>query len=291
MKQIAVVSGKGGTGKTSIAASFASLNAKSVIADCDVDASTLHLLLNPKVLDQQEFRGSKLASIYKEKCIECMACQSACRYGAIRELRVDPFLCEGCGLCAYICPKGAIELKEKVSGYLYISETRYGPMSHARLGAAEANSGKLVTLVRQRAIALAKERDLDLIIIDGPPGIGCPVIATITGADFAVMVAEPTFSGLHDLRRLKGLVEYFRVKPLVIVNMYDLNEENTARIIDFCKAEGIEFLAKIPFDSTVADAMLLGKTVVEYSPNCEASREICQAWNRIDGFVKAIKDS
>jgi MinD superfamily P-loop ATPase len=283
MKQIAIVSGKGGTGKTSIAASFASLAGKCVIADCDVDASTLHLLLNPRVLVQQEFRGSKLASIDKEKCIECLLCEKACRYGAIRNLRVDPFLCEGCGVCAFLCPKGAIELTEKVSGYAYISETKYGPMAHAKLGAAEANSGKLVALVRQNAILLAKQKGLDLIIIDGPPGIGCPVIASLTGVDIAVMVAEPTFSGIHDLQRIMGLAEHFRLKPLAIVNMYDLNEENGARIIDFCEARCVEVLAKIPFDPSVTEAMVQGKTVVEYAPHAPASVKIREAWEKIKG--------
>ncbi|MEM3047303.1 MAG: P-loop NTPase, partial [Candidatus Bathyarchaeia archaeon] len=285
-RQIAVASGKGGTGKTTIVASFAALAGKTVVADCDVDAATLHLLLNPKVTSQQEFKGSKLASIDRDKCARCAICEGACRYHAIENLQVDPVLCEGCGVCAYVCPREAVSLQERVSGYAYVSETRFGPMSHARLLAAEANSGKLVAVVRHNAKRLAEREGLDLILIDGPPGIGCPVIASLTGVDLVVMVAEPTLSGLHDLERVLGVASHFGVKPLTIVNMYDINRGNAERIRDFCRRRGIGVIGMIPFDPTVTEAMVAGRPVAEYSPDCDASKEIEKAWGEVLDSLK-----
>jgi len=291
MNQIAVVSGKGGTGKTSLAASFAALAGKAVVADCDVDAATLHLLLDPKMISQQEFKGSRLAAIDEGKCTKCRACEEACRYHAIRGLEVDPILCEGCGVCAYICPEGAIQLGERISGYAFISETRYGPMSHARLRAAQANSGKLVALVRRNADLLSKRWGLKTILIDGPPGIGCPVIATLTGIDLAVAVTEPTFSGFHDLDRALDLARHFGIKSSVVINMYDINVENAESIIESCRKGGVEVIAKIPFDPTVTEAMVVGKPVVEYSPDCAASMEIRRAWQVIRSILNVDVDS
>lgn len=285
MKQIAVISGKGGTGKTTIVASFAALAEKVVMADCDVDAATLHLLLNPKVIAQQEFRGAKLALIDGERCARCGACEGACRYGAIKEFDVDPVLCEGCGVCACVCPTDAISLQERVSGHAYISETRFGPMSHAKLGAAEANSGKLVALVRQNALQLAERHSLGLILIDGPPGIGCPVISSLTGVDLAVIITEPTLSGMHDLGRILGVARHFGLLPRVIVNMYDINAGNTDKIAEACRRNGIGVVARIPFDPTVTEAMVAGKTVIEYSPNCGASVEIRRAWEEVRSIL------
>ena len=279
MKQITIVSGKGGTGKTTITASFAALARRVVVADCDVDAAVLHLLLDPRVITEQEFKGSKLASIDKVRCANCGLCQTACRFGAIRNLEIDPMLCEGCGVCAYVCPARAISLRERVAGRLYTSETRFGPMSHARLHAAEANSGKLVTLVRHKAKQLADREGLDLILADGPPGIGCPVIASLTGVDMAIIVTEATMSGLHDLRRILSLVRHFKMTSSVIINMWDINQVSAERISQFCEQEGIKVLARIPFDLKVTEAMVAGKPVVEYSPDCVASGGIRTAWD------------
>lgn len=285
MKQIAIVSGKGGTGKTTLTASFAALAGEVVIADCDVDAATLHLILNPKVVSKQEFKGQKLASIDKAKCVECRLCEETCRYDAIRNLEIDPVLCEGCGVCAYICPRSAISLSERISGEAYVSETRFGPMSHAKLGAAEANSGKLVALVRQNARQLAERENLSLILIDGPPGIGCPVIASLTGIDLVVVVTEPTLSGLYDLGRILGVARHFGVIPRVIINMHDINSENAEKIIESCKRNYAEVIAKVPFDLTVTEAMVAGKPVIEYSPSCMASKEIRRAWEEIQSIL------
>ncbi len=290
MKQVVVISGKGGTGKTTIVASFAALAGRVVMADCDVDAATLHLLLTPKVIRQQEFRGSKLASIDRDKCNGCLLCEKNCRYDAISDLKVDPVLCEGCGVCAFVCPNGAIDLQDRSSGYAYISETRFGPMSHARLGAAEVNSGKLVTLVRNNARLMAETEGLDPILIDGPPGIGCPVIASLTGVNLAIVITEPTLSGLRDLERILALTSHFGVTPLVVINMYDINKANADKTAEFCKGKNVGVLAKISFDPTVTEAMVAGKTVVEYAPSCTASGEIRRAWREVLNILSTDPD-
>jgi len=281
VKQITVLSGKGGTGKTTLVASFAALTQKIVITDCDVDAPDLHLLLGPQIVQTQKFIGSKVATIDKEKCIQCGKCEELCRFNAIEKLSVDPVLCEGCGVCAYICPVEAVELKERVSGYAFISKTKYGPMSHARLNPGEENSGKLVTLVRQNAKQVAKTENCELILNDGPPGIGCPVIASLGGVDMGLIVVEPTLSGIHDMERALGLLNHFKIPSLVCINKYDINEENTDRIVEFCESNGVEFVGKIPFDSIVTEAMVAGKTVVEYSPDNIVSQEIEIVWKRV----------
>jgi len=221
MKQITVLSGKGGTGKTTITAAFAVLAKKAVVADCDVDAPNLHMLLHPEILETKEFRGSKIAVINESKCVKCGACREKCRFDAItQDLTVDPFSCEGCGACTIVCPVNAVTLTERISGYAYISKIKYGFMAHALLNPGESNSGKLVTLVRQNAKLLAEKEGSNLIIIDGPPGIGCPVIASVTGVDAGLVVTEPTMSGIHDLKRALQLLEHFNVQPFVCVNTY-----------------------------------------------------------------------
>jgi MinD superfamily P-loop ATPase len=281
VKQITVLSGKGGTGKTTLVASFAALAKKTVLTDCDVDAPDLHLLLNPQIVQTQEFVGSKVAVIDKEKCIQCGKCKELCRFNAIEELSVDPVLCEGCGVCTYICPAKAIKLTERISGYAFISNTKYGPMSHARLNPGEENSGKLVTLVRKNAKRVTENESYRLILNDGPPGIGCPVIASVGGVDMGLVVVEPTLSGFHDMERALGLLNHFKISSLVCINKYDINEENTDRIAEYCASKGVEVVGRIPFDAIVIEAMVAGKTVVEYSPKNRVSQEIEMVWERV----------
>jgi len=282
MKQLTVLSGKGGTGKTTITASFAVLANNAVTADCDVDAPDLHMLLHPEIIGTQEFKGSKLAVIDETKCVQCGLCREKCRFDAITEnFNVDAFACEGCGVCTIVCPTSAIRLSERVSGHAYVSKTRYGFMAHAMLRSGESNSGKLVTLVRQNAKILAERGRSDLIIIDGSPGIGCPVIASVTGADASLVVTEPTMSGIHDLERTLRLLRHFGVQPFVCVNMYDINRDNAEKITSFCKENGIEVVGKISFNPVVTEAMVNGKPVVEYAPESDVTNEIVKMWETI----------
>lgn len=278
MKQLTILSGKGGTGKTTIAACFAALSENAVFADCDVDASNLHLLLNPEVKETFEFRGLKQAVIDPEKCTRCGRCVELCRFDAIKEYRVDPVHCEGCKVCVVNCPAEAIDFVDRVCGHAYISETRYGPMSHARLTPGMENSGKLVTLVRQNAQRLAEENGCDLVLVDGPPGIGCPAIASLSNVESSLIVVEPTLSGIHDLKRALELLRHFEVEPLVCVNKYDLNTDNTDEITGFCEENGIAMVGCVPFDSEVTKAMVQGRPVVEYRPGSPASAAIVKAW-------------
>jgi MinD superfamily P-loop ATPase len=286
MKQLTVLSGKGGTGKTSITASFAVLAKNAVVADCDVDAPDLHMLLHPEIIKTQVFKGSKVAVIDETKCVKCGLCKDKCAFDAITsDLNVDVIACEGCGVCAVVCPKNAISLAERVSGEAYISKTKFGFMSHALLHPGESNSGKLVTLVRQNAKILAEKEKCDLIIIDGSPGIGCPVIASITGVNAALVVTEPTLSGIHDLERVLKLLDHFNVAAFVCINMYDINTGNTKKILSFCREKRIEVVGIIPFSSEVTQAMVNGKTVVEYSPESGVAQEIEKMWNKIHLFL------
>ncbi|MCW3996061.1 MAG: P-loop NTPase [Candidatus Bathyarchaeota archaeon] len=285
MKQLTILSGKGGTGKTSITATFAVLAKNTVVADCDVDAPDLHMLLHPEVIKEQQFIGSKLAVIDCMKCVKCGLCRENCNFGAVTsDLEVDAIACEGCGVCKAVCPVGAISLAPKVSGRAFISKTKYGFMSHALLNPGESNSGKLVTLVRQNAKNVAQEEHFDQIIIDGSPGIGCPVIASVTGVDAALVVTEPTISGIHDLKRVLTLLNHFNVAPFVCINMYDVNVSNTTKILSFCKENRTEVVGIIPFSPDVTQAMVNGKTVVEYKPESGVAQEIASMWNRMQQF-------
>ena len=287
MKQLTVLSGKGGTGKTTITASFAVLAKNAVVADCDVDAPDLHMLLHPEIIKTQEFKGSKLAVIDKAKCVECGLCREKCRFDAITDdMKVDPIACEGCGVCTIICPVNAIKLTERISGHAYISKTKYGFMAHAILSPSESNSGKLVTLVRQNARILTEKENCDLIIIDGPPGIGCPVIASVTGIDAGLVVTEPTMSGIHDFERALQLLKHFNVQPFVCVNMYDINKDNTEKIVGFCEENGIKAVGKITFNPIITEAMVNGKPIVEYAPESDVAKEIERMWRNI---VSALK--
>lgn len=277
-KEVTVLSGKGGTGKTSITASLAVLSKEMVLTDCDVDAPDLHILLNPKILETKEFKASKVAVIDEETCIQCGKCEQHCRFKAIENYTVDPVLCEGCGVCSYICPVAAITLEKRVSGYTFISKTKYGSMSHALLNPGEENSGKLVSLVRKNAKQIAEKENCKLIINDGPPGIGCPVIASVGGVDMGLIVVEPTLSGIHDMGRAQSLLNHFKIPALVCINKYDLNLENTEQITQFCETNKVKLVGKVPFDSIVTKAMVAGKPVIEYSPESEVSRSIKKMW-------------
>jgi len=281
LKQITVISGKGGTGKTTLTASFAALAGNVVVADCDVDAPNLHMLLKPEVMSTQEFKGGKKASIDETKCTKCGECEKNCRFGAIKALKVDRVLCEGCSVCAYVCPAGAVELREEVSGYAYVSKTAYGFMSHARLSPGEENSGKLVSIVRQNARNIAEDNGVEVVLNDGPPGIGCPVIASLSGVDVGVVVVEPTLSGIHDMERALKLLDHFQVFPVICINKYDINVDNAQKIEAFCKDNDVDVAGKISYDQLVLKAMVSGKAVLEYSPRSKVSREIEMVWRKV----------
>jgi len=285
MRKMTILSGKGGTGKTTITASLAVLSSEAVLADCDVDASNLHLLLKPKVKETIEFKGLNLAVIDPEKCIQCGLCEEKCRFDAINDFVVDSIHCEGCKVCVQICPVQAIDFVERVCGHAYISETRYGPLSHARLIPGMENSGKLVTLVRQNAKKLAEEGGHELVLVDGPPGIGCPVIASLADIDKGLVVVEPTLSGIHDLERALELLEHFKVEPLVCVNKKDLNEENTEAIERFCSEKEIDVVGLVPFDPVVTEAMVAGRPVVDYAPDSPSSRAIGEMWETVKSHL------
>jgi len=284
MKELVVLSGKGGTGKTSIVGSFAAIARSKVLADCDVDAADLHLLLKPSVKEENEFWSGQVAFIDKDKCTQCDLCQDVCRFQAIKDFRVNPISCEGCGFCWHICPVDAIIMRECLSGHWFIADTKYGPLAHARLGIAEENSGKLVALVRQQAKQIAERQGFDYIISDGPPGIGCPVISSLSGANLALLVTEPTLSGIHDLERVLGVCHHFGIPALVCVNKYDLNEDNTHQIESYCLSQGVEVAAKIPFDNVVTEALVQGLPVVEYSQG-KVAQEIESLWQQISGAL------
>jgi len=282
MKELIIISGKGGTGKTSLAAAFASLAEKKVLCDADVDAADLHLIMDPKVKQQSEFRSGFTADIVREKCTECGLCRELCRWNAINaEFEVNPIECEGCGVCVYFCPEKAINFPENTCGQWFISDTRFGPLVHARLGIAEENSGKLVTLVRQESKRIADENNLDLILTDGPPGVGCPVIASIGGASAVLIVAEPTLSGIHDMERVVQLANHFKVPAMVCVNKFDLNLDLTRDIENFAKNEGLSCVGRISFDPIFIKAMVHGQTVFEYNSESNAGKAVKEIWKNL----------
>ncbi len=287
MKQILVISGKGGTGKTVIAASLAALAKNIVIADCDVDAADLHLLLHPKVNERFEFKGLSKAVIDRKKCIDCWDCEKMCRYDAVVVTKndssgvvIDSISCEGCKVCMYACPVDAINMCDNVAGEWYVSETKYGPMVHAKLGVAEENSGKLVSVVRQNAKKIAEQRKCDYVIIDGPPGIGCPVIASLSGVDLALVVTEPTLSGIHDMERVMNVAKHFGVNTACVINKYDINLVNTNSIMGWCRTKNIPFLGKIPFDLSVTESIVKGVPIVEHTAN-SVTEVITEIWENL----------
>ena len=281
MKQIAIVSGKGGTGKSSLALAFSSLAKNVVIADCDVDASNLHIVLNPTLLKTEDFIGSKIAHVAKNKCTNCMQCYFGCKFGAIsKKIEIKESFCEGCGVCRLVCPEKTITMKDRISGYTYISETRFGLLSHAFLKPGAESSGKLVNEVRKNAIELSTKNNKDLILIDGPPGIGCPLISTITGVDLAVVVTEPTFSAIQDLKRVFGVNKHFGVKSVVCINKSDINNFNTSKIKEYCTLNDIVVIGELPYDPIVNSAIVSRKTLLEISDS-PLSSKIIEIWEKI----------
>lgn len=281
MKQITVISGKGGTGKTVLTASFAVLAHNACFVDCDVDAADLHLLLNPRVMEKHIFRSGKTARIDKTICNECGECIDVCRFDAIsRDFEVDGISCEGCTICSVICPSKAVMMEDNLSGEWYVSDTKYGPFVHARLGIAEENSGKLVTTIRKAAQEIADKERLDYIINDGPPGIGCPVIASLSGADLALIVTEPTLAGIHDMERIADLAIHFSIPVQVVINKFDINIKNMESIGEICRRRKIQIAAKLPFSETFTEAMVRGIPVPKYRRD-EITEQIAALWQNI----------
>ena len=287
MKEIVVISGKGGTGKTSLVAAFSSLAQDKVLCDADVDAADLHLILEPEIIRRADFYSGNTARVNRDLCTECGLCRQLCRWQCISEsYEIDPIGCEGCGVCVYFCPVNAIEFPENSCGEWFISDTRCGSMVHARLGIAEENSGKLVTLVRREAGKLADKNKLGLILTDGPPGVGCPVIASIGGASAVLIVTEPTVSGQHDMERVALLAEHFKVPALVCINKFDLNIELTRDIEKYAKEKGITCLGRIPFDPMFTEAMVQAQTVLEYGNGSKVGQEVKAIWQKIEKILQ-----
>ena len=291
MKELVVISGKGGTGKTSIVAAFAALAKNAVLADCDVDAADLHLVLEPDVKQTSDFSGGKQASIVTEKCIGCSKCKELCRFDAInfdgpandiveKTFTVDPVSCEGCKVCVEFCPADAIEFKDAINGQWFISDTRFGTMVHAKLGIAEENSGKLVFLIRKETKRIAEEQKKDLIIIDGSPGIGCPVIASITGADLVLIITEPTLSGKHDLERVAELAAGFNIPVLVAINKFDLNSDMAEQIEKDVLKQNIKVVGKIRYDKAFTKAQIMKTSVVEYTSGA-VTEDVKALWRNV----------
>lgn len=291
MKELVVISGKGGTGKTSIVASFAALAENKVLADCDVDAADLHLVLEPEIEYTEDFSGGKQARIITERCNSCGKCYEVCRFDAVKrsadldevitvDYQVDSVSCEGCGVCVRACPIDAIAFEPAINGQWYRSRTRHGPMVHAKLGVAQENSGKLVTLVRNQAKKIVEEKNLELIIIDGSPGIGCPVIASITGADLVLVVTEPTQSGLHDLERVAELTRHFGIETMVCINKWDLNPDITLDIEAQAQEWQVKVAGRVRYDNAITEAQIKKSSVVEYISGA-VSKDIKVLWRNI----------
>ena len=297
MKQLVILSGKGGTGKTTIAAALAHLASQEmpiVMADADVDAANLELVLNPVKREEHDFTGGQVAVIAPEECTACGVCAEVCRFEAVlagdEVYRVDPLACEGCAACFYQCPVEAIRMEEQLAGRWFRSDTRFGPLFHAHLFAGQENSGKLVTLVKQQGRLLALDVGAALLLVDGPPGIGCPVISASAGVDMALLVVEPTVSGVHDLERILGTTNHFGVPSLVVVNRADLNPARSEEIAVFCVERGIEVVGRIPYDTVVTEAMVHGWPVTEYTDGA-VTEALWGTWRQIKGRLFQGADS
>jgi MinD superfamily P-loop ATPase len=284
MTELVVLSGKGGTGKTSIAACLAVLAPNSITADCDVDAANLHLLLKPSIKEKYDFVGGIKAEINQDKCIQCGVCMDNCRFKAIQDYCVDTISCEGCAVCHFTCPVQAIEIKDHISGEYYLSKCKYGIMVHGALGIAEGNSGKLVAEIKKIANNHSNE-NTEFIIIDGPPGIGCPVVSSLTGADIALVVTEPTLSGIHDLERILQLILQLQVKAMVCINKADLHIENTQAIKTICVKSQIPIVGEINYDKAFIEAVNNKMPLLEYSSESIVAAQVKQLWNNISANI------
>jgi len=286
MKQITIISGKGGTGKTTIASNFIKMAHEHVAADADVDAANLHILLNPTIEKQEDFVGGAIAFV-NENCINCGKCEELCRFDAISgsttDIKIDGLKCEGCGVCEYVCPAGAIELKKEKQGQYYTSSTEYCSLVHARLNPGAENSGLLVTRVRNVAEDLAFSQNKKLVIIDGAPGIGCPVIASLNGVDYALIVTEPTLSGISDFKKIYDVAKFFNIKTFVCINKFDINLKNTGEIESFCALNNIEVIGKVSYDENVPKFLAQKKFIIDY-PDSPASKDIRKIWERFEGY-------
>jgi MinD superfamily P-loop ATPase len=289
MKQLVILSGKGGTGKTVLSACFAALASNKVMADCDVDAANLYLLLHPEIQETHPFFGMNKARIETEKCTACGQCVEICRFEAIHQKQtgdfwVDRISCESCGVCSLICPAEAIPMEKNQSGEWYVSRTSYGPFVHAKLGIGEENSGKLVTEVRKIAKELAEAKQMEWVIIDGPPGIGCPVIASLSGSNLVLIVTEPTPSGIHDMKRVVQVARHFGIKTACCINKHDLNESNSRQIQAWCEKTSVPLIGKIPYDDSVTASMMRGKPLVEYTDNL-TTEAIKNCWENLKQYL------
>ena len=282
MKELVIVSGKGGTGKTSLTAAFAGLSEKMVLCDADVDAADLHLIMNPDFGQATDFMAGYEARIDPDRCTGCGRCLELCRFDAVRpSFEIDPIACEGCGVCVDLCPETAIDFNETCCGQMFVSNTRFGAMVHARLGIAQENSGKLVSQVRQEARQIAQQADLDFILTDGPPGIGCPVIASLGQASAVLIVSEPTVSGLHDMERVADLAGHFKIPAMVCINKCDLNPEQTKNIAARSDERGMAVVGQIAFDPMFIQAMVEKKTILEYAPDSESAVHVRKIWHKL----------
>ncbi|HSQ27668.1 MAG TPA: ATP-binding protein [Anaerolineales bacterium] len=294
MRQIVILSGKGGTGKTSVTAALAQLATESnkihglVLADADVDAANLDLVLHPNRLEEHEFMGGSLALIDADLCQGCGNCEEVCRFGAIiapelGELvySVDQVACDGCASCVYACPESAIQMETQIAGSWFHSDSRYGALFHAQLHPGQENSGKLVTLVKQQARLYALDHSLDLVLVDGPPGIGCPVISAASGADMALIIAEPTMAGIHDMERALQTTRHFRLPSMVVINKADISPKGADQIRNYCLKHEIELIGEIPFDENITQALVLGEPVTAWKPDAPASQAIQKIWESL----------
>ncbi len=297
MKQVVILSGKGGTGKTSITAAFTHLvsldpTIQAALVDADVDAANLELVLEPQIVEKHVFIGGKIAVIDEDVCLKCGTCKQTCRFDAIKiddgAFRVDPFACEGCSACMYQCPIEAIHMQTQVAGHWFYSNSIYGPLFHAALRPAQENSGKLVSLVKQQAHQMATAQGYPLILVDGPPGIGCPVISAVSGVDLALIVTEPTAAGVHDMERVLETTGHFHVPSIVCINKADINPAQTEEIKAFCREREIDVVGCVPFDAKVTESMVQGKSVTAHFPDSEASKAISQVWQKLVARLKEM---
>lgn len=287
MKEITILSGKGGAGKTTVTAALASLATNAVFCDNDVDAADLHLIFKPRILETYDFSSGSIAGINQNICTNCGLCERSCRFDAIHPdndgyPEINPFQCEGCRLCERICPEEAITTRGNFNNKWYVSDTRFGTLVHAKMGPGEENSGKLVSRIREKAREIARDQKADFILNDGPPGIGCSAISSVTGTDLVLLVIEPTISGLHDAKRLVELVRSFRVPMVALINKYDINAESTAKVEKYLIQNEIEIIGRIPFDTQLVHSMVHEQSIVEYEPDCKVSNEIKLVWEQLN---------